>query len=252
MNIDLAGRHALVTGASRGIGRSIAVALGRCGAAVIVNFNRSEAAADEAVAAIEAAGGRAWAVQADVAIKTEVDRLFDTIRHHFGDRLDILVNNAGTLGGRYSIAQMPEDAWDHCMAVNVKSAFLCTQAAYHLLPDGKGRIVNVTSISARTGGGPCAAHYAAAKGALSSFTRNCARELAPRRITVNAVAPGLIKTDMHNDTPANEFEQATGRIPLGYAGSPDDIVGAVLYLCDPQASYVHGEIIEINGGMLMS
>ena len=253
LSVDLTGRTALVTGASRGIGRAIAVGLGRCGADVIVNYHTNAEAADQTVAMIADAGGQACAVQADVASKPDVDRLFDAVRERFGDRLDILVNNAGGPTDRHPLATMPEEAWRRCLALNLDSAFFCTQAAWSLLPDGAGRVINVTSISARTGGGPEACPYAAAKGGLSNFTRACAKEFAPRRITVNAIAPGVIETDLHKyGTPPEEFRAVVGRIPLGVAGQPEDVGGAVLLLCAPEGGYITGEIIEVNGGLLMS
>jgi len=253
LSVDLTGKTALVTGASRGIGRAITVGLGRCGADVIVNYHTNAKAADQTVAMIADAGGQACAVQADVASKPDVDRLFGAVRERFGDRLDILVNNAGGPTDRHPLATMPEEVWRRCLALNLDSAFFCTQAAWGLLPDGAGHVINVTSISARTGGGPEASPYAAAKGGLSNFTRACAKEFAPRRITVNAIAPGVIETDLHRyGTPPEEFRAVVGRIPLGAAGQPEDVVGAVLLLCAPEGGYITGEIIEVNGGLLMS
>jgi len=250
---DLIGRTALVTGASRGIGRAIAVGLGRCGVDVIVNYHTNAEAADQTVAMISDGGGEAHAVQADVASKPDVDRLFDAVRERFGDHVDILVNNAGGPTDRHPLSTMPEEVWRRCLALNLDSAFFCTQAAWGLLPDGIGRVINLTSISARTGGGPEASPYAAAKGGLSNFTRACAKEFAPRGITVNAIAPGVIETDLHRyGTPPEEFRAVVDRIPLGYAGLPEDVVGTVLLLCAPEGRYLTGEIIEVNGGLLMS
>jgi len=248
-----AGGIALVTGGGRGIGRAIAQALGRCGVRVIVNFRADEGAAAEVVKGIRDDGGEAWPVQADVATKAGVEALFAQVRQLSGDHLDFLINNAGGPAERHPVATMPEEVWDDCMATNLKSAFLCTQAAHDLLPDGSGRIVNVTSISARSGGGPGMSHYAAAKAGMSNFTRACAKELAPRRITVNGIAPGVIYTDLHkHGTPQQELDELETRIPLGRLGQVDDVAGIAVFLCSAGAAYITGEIIEVNGGLLMS
>jgi 3-oxoacyl-[acyl-carrier protein] reductase len=251
--VDLKGKTALVTGASRGIGRAIALGLGRCGAAVMVNYYSKAEAATELVEQIRCVGGRAHAVQADVGSRADIDRMFKEVRRIFENRLDILINNAGGPDLRYSIAEMPEEVWDRVFSVNLKSAFLCTQLAWPLLPDGSGRIINVTSISARTGGGPNLSHYAAAKAGLSNFTRACAKEFAARRITVNGLAPGVILTDLHrHGTPKDELENLEKVIPLHRLGNPDEVADVALFLCRPEASYITGEIIEINGGLLMN
>ena len=253
MDDELRGKTALVTGASRGIGRAIALGLGRRGVRVIVNYRESQAAAEEVVAEIHASGSEAWAVPADVGSKDAVTHLFEAVREHVGERLDVLVNNAGGPGKRYLIGSMPEEVWDRCLDVNLKSVFLCTQAAWDLLPDATGRIINVTSISARSGGPPGGAHYSAAKAALSNLTRACAKELAPRRITVNGIAPGVIYTDIHKQlTPPEKLEELKTQIPLGVLGEADDIVGATLFLASSHSAYITGEIIEVNGGMLMN
>ncbi|MBN2292973.1 MAG: 3-oxoacyl-ACP reductase FabG [Pirellulales bacterium] len=253
ITVNLKGKTALVTGGSRGIGRAIAESLGRCGVKVVVNYHSNAEAADETVAVIEAAGSRAWPVRADVSCKQEVDRLFEEVRRYVGDRLDILVNNAGGPGELTPIDSMTEESWDRCMAVNLKSVFLCTQAASAMLPDESGRIINVTSISARSGGGIGGAHYSAAKAGVSNFTRACAKEFAARKITVNGIAPGVIYTDIHkNMTTKSQLEELRRRIPLGYVGQAKDVAGGVLFLCSSQAEYITGEIIEINGGMLMN
>ena len=252
MLYDLTGKNALVTGASRGIGRAIAQGVAHAGAQVVVNYNSNHGAADEVVSDIQQAGGKAWPVQADVSVKSDVERLFSAARGHFDDRLDILVNNAGGPLDSHSLDLMPEEAWDHCIAVNLKSVFLCTQAAWHLLPDNTGRIINITSISARSGGDPMAIHYAAAKAGMSNFTRCAAKALAPRGITVNGIAPGVIDTDIHKfGTSEDKLKELTGLIPLARLGKPDDCAGAVQFLCSPAAAFITGEIMEINGGMRM-
>ena len=198
---------ALVTGGGRGIGRAVAEGLAAAGAAVVVNYLADEAAASRTVAGIRGSGGRAWAVQADVAEPAQVEALFAEARSLLGDRLDILVNNAGGPGTRRTVGEMSLEEWRRCLAVNLDGVFLCTRAALPLLADGRGRIVNVTSISARTGGPPGAGHYAAAKGGVSNFTRTCAKELAPRGITVNGVAP---RRDRHRPAPAGHVSGGAG------------------------------------------
>jgi len=253
MDGELKGKAALVTGASRGIGRAVAVGLGRAGVRVVVNYHSSGVAAEEVVEEIRAGGTDAWAVRADVGKKDEVEDLFRVARTHLGERLDILVNNAGGPGERHLIGSMPEEVWDRCLDVNLKSVFLCTQAAWDLLPDATGRIINVTSISARSGGPPGGAHYSTAKAGLSNLTRACAKELAPRRITVNGIAPGVIYTDIHKKlTPPDELDKLKTRIPLGVLGEAEDIVGTVLFLASSGSAYITGEIVEVNGGMLMN
>ena len=250
--VSLGGATALVTGGGRGIGRAIAVALGRAGAQVVVNYVADEAAALQAVAAIRDAGGQAWAARADVGDGDQVDALFAGVRERFGGRLDILVNNAGGPGTRLSVAEMTWAAWRQCLAVNLDSVFLCTRAGLPLLPDGYGRIINVTSISARTGAGPGSSHYAAAKGAVSNFTRACAKELAPRGITVNGVAPGVIDTDLHRrGTPPAELEAVTACVPLGRMGNPEDIAGAAVFLASDGSDYITGQTIVVDGGLLL-
>ena len=253
LKVDLTGRNAIVTGASRGIGRAIATALGANGAHVIVNYRSNVQAAEETVNKIQSAGGKAWPVQADISQPDNIARLFATAKERFGDRLDILINNAGGPNDLHPLATMPKQIWDECLATNLTAVFLCTQAAWPLLPDRTGRIINVTSISARSGGGPHMTQYAAAKGGLSNFIRACAKEFAPRGITVNGLAPGVIYTDAHKfGTPPEELADLKGKIPLARLGVAEDCVGAVLMLCSDQGAFITGEIIEINGGMMMN
>lgn len=243
---------ALVTGGGRGIGRAVAEALAKAGAAVVVNYLADEAAAQRTVDGIRGSGGRAWAVPADVADPAQVEGLFAETRRLLGGRLDILVNNAGGPGLRRPVAELSLEEWRRCLEVNLDGVFLCTRAALPLLPDGRGRIVNVTSISARSGGGPGGSAYAAAKAGVSNFTRACAKELAPRRITVNGVAPGVIDTDLHRrGTPAEELAAVTAQVPLGRIGGAGEAAAAVVFLCGGEAGYITGEILEVNGGLRM-
>ncbi len=251
-SMELNGRTAVVTGGGTGIGRAIALGLARYGAEVVVNYSKSQREAEETVAQIESYGRPALACRADVRRWPEVKALFEAAIDRFG-HVDILVNNAGGIVGQYATPEMPEEVWDQTFALNVKSVFLCSKAAIPLLPDKRGRIINVTSISARSGGGPKGVAYAAAKAAVSNMTRALAKELAPRGITVNAIAPGFIETRLHAiHTTPQEAATVIERIPLGRAGQPGDIAGVALLLASAAGGYITGEIIEVNGGLLMA
>lgn len=251
--MDFSGEVVWVTGSSTGIGRACAVALAREGRRVAVHYNRNEGAAREVAGEIESSGGEALLVGGDVSDAREVKRMVGEIKDCFG-RLDVLVNNAGSLLERRSLEEMDEDLWDRVMAVNLKSVYLCSQAALPLMKErGRGKIVNVTSVAARSGGGAGAIAYAAAKGGVSTLTRGMAKELIPDGIIVNAVAPGIITTPFHEQfTPDDVRDQMTGSIPAGREGTPEEVAAAVVYLASPQADYLVGEIIEVNGGMLMA
>lgn len=252
LSVDLGGKKALVTGASTGIGRAIALALARNGADVVVNYCSSRAAAEEVAAEIRAMGRLGLAIQADVSRKPEVQRLFAQAEAALGQTLDILVNNAGSLVSREPTAVMREETFDRVIAVNFKSTFLCSQAAIPRLADRTGRVVNLTSVAARNGGGPGAGVYAASKAAVSCFTKNLAKELAPRGITANAIAPGVIATPFHEKFSTPELmERFAAATPLGHNGVAEDCVGALLFLVSPEAGFITGETIEVNGGMLM-
>jgi 3-oxoacyl-[acyl-carrier protein] reductase len=251
LRVDLEGKTAVVTGGGTGIGRAICLALGRCGARVVVNYSRSEQEAAAVADGIRRSGSEALAVRADVTQWEEVQALFAAAVSTFG-RPHLLVNNAGGTFGKYPTAELPEEVWDQTLALNTRSVFLCCKAAIPLLPDGAGRIVNITSISARSGAGPGDLAYAAAKAAVDNMTRNLAKELAPRGITVNAVAPGVIDTRLHQNTPPDVYRELIRRIPLGRDGAPDDVAGAVLLLVSPEGGYITGELIAVNGGLLMS
>lgn len=244
---------AWVTGSSTGIGRACAVALAREGCKVAVHYNRSGDEAKKVVGVIESSGGEALLVGGDVSDAGEVKRMVGEVEERFG-RLDILVNNAGTLIERRSLEDMDEDLWDRVMDVNLKSVYLCSQAALPLMKRrGRGKIVNMTSVAARSGGGPGSVAYATAKGGVSTLTRAMAKELISDGIIVNAVAPGIITTPFHEQfTPDDVREKMAGNIPIGREGTPEEIAAAVVYLASPQADYLVGEILEINGGMLMS
>lgn len=243
---------AWVTGSSTGIGRAVAEGLAEGGCRVAVHYNRSEDEACKVVKGIESSGGEALLVGGDVADAGEVKRMVAEIEDHFG-RLDILVNNAGSLIERRSLEDMTEDLWDRVMDVNLKSVYLCSQAVLPLMKrQGGGRIVNMTSVAARNGGGPGSFAYATAKAGVSNLTRAMAKELVSDGILVNAVAPGIITTPFHEQfTPDDVREKMAGAIPIGREGAPEEVAGAVVFLASPAADYLVGEIIEVNGGLLM-
>ena len=253
MSQELLNKIALVTGASSGIGRAAARELAQQGADVAVHYNRNEAGARECVAEIEALGRRASAVQGNLVERAAARAVVDAALAHFG-RIDLLVNNAGDLIRRKGLGEMTEELWREVIDLNLSSVFFVTQAvAPGMIERGSGAIVNVTSISAHNGGGPGALAYAAAKGGLVSLTKAIAKELAPKRIRVNGVAPGLIgETGFHDRlTPPAVFEAVEKAIPLGRAGTPAEVGRVIAFLCGPGAAYLTGETIEVNGGMLM-
>jgi len=251
MNSDLQGKHALVTGGGTGIGRAIALGLGRAGATVVVNYSRSRGEAEATVADICKAGGQACAAQADVTDEAQVAGLLRAAVTAFGG-LDILVANAGGRTVDAPTAELTAEQWRQGLDLNCTSVFFCVKHAIPHLPAKSGRIVVTSSISARSGAGPGMVIYAAAKGALNNMVRNWAKELAPRGITVNAIAPGVIRTRLHEKfTAPDEYRKLIERIPLGRDGLPEDCVGAVLMLAGQGGGYITGQIIEINGGMAM-
>ena len=251
MEIQFPGRTVVVTGGGTGIGKALAVGGGASGAAVVVNHCRSASAAREVAAAIERAGSKAVAAQADVTRADQVQHLFDRAAAEFGS-VDILVNNAGGNIEKHPLRDCPESIWDRTVDLNLKSFFLCSKAAMPLLPDRTGRIINITSISGHTGGGVGGGAYGAAKAGVITLTRNLAHELAPRGITVNAIAPGIIDTPQHERfTNPEDYQALIERIPLGHDGKPEDLVGIVLLLASDAGSYITGETIHVNGGMLM-
>ncbi len=251
--MEFFGEVAWVTGSSTGIGRAVAEALARQGRKVVVHYNASGDEAREVVDGISSSGGEAMLVGGDVSDAGEVGRMVGEIEGRYG-RLDVLVNNAGSLVERRTLADMTEDLWDRVMGVNLKSVYLCSQAALPLMKrQGRGRIINLTSVAARNGGGPGSVAYATAKGGVSTLTRAMAKELVSENILVNGVAPGIITTPFHDRfTPPEMREQMTGAIPLGREGTPEETASVVAFLASPAADYLVGEIIEVNGGQLMS
>jgi 3-oxoacyl-[acyl-carrier protein] reductase len=250
--LDLTGRVALVTGASSGIGRATARALAECGAAVAINYHRNEAGAEQTRAGVVAAGGRAQIIQADVTRMSDVRALVNRATEELGP-IDILVNNAGSLIERLKILELTEERWDEVIDLNLKSAFLCSQmVAASMMERKTGAIVNVSSIAGRNGGALGSIHYSTAKGGLITMTKGLAKELAPYNVRVNAVSPGVIDTPYHEQFSTPEAMRAyVGGIPLARVGNPEEVASVIVFLASDAASYVCGETIEINGGMMM-
>jgi len=241
-------RVAVVTGASRGIGRSIALALAAKGA-TIVAVDVDQAATDAIVAELQAAGSKALAVVGNVTVPADVERMIDSSVEAFG-RVDILVNNAGiTRDGL--LMRMKDEDWDAVMNVNLKGAFLCTRAAFKVMSKQRyGRIINIASIVGQMGNAG-QANYCASKAGLIGLTKSNARELAKRSITVNAVAPGFIATAMTDALSEKVRDELTAQIPLERLGSADDIANAVVFLAGEQSGYITGHVLSVNGGMYM-
>jgi len=245
----LAEKTALVTGASRGIGRATALELAKAGAKVAVNFAGNHAAAQEVVSLIEAAGGQAMLVQADVGDAAAVDAMIKAVVERFG-KIDILVNNAGITKDNL-IMRMKEEEWDAVIHTNLKGIFNCTKAVTKLMMKQRyGRIVNMTSVVGVMGNAG-QSNYAAAKAGVIGFTKSMAKELASRNITVNAVAPGYISTDMTANLPEQARTELQSQIPLQRLGNPEDVAAAVLFLVSPGADYITGQTIHVDGGMVM-
>lgn len=251
-NSSLTGKVALVTGASSGIGRATAEALARQGARVAVNYHSNKAGAEEACNAIRTGGGRAVAIQADVRGAAGVKALVEQTVKELGP-VDILVNNAGSLVERLRILELTEERWDEVLDLNLKSAFLCSQAVAKSMMDRKaGAIINVSSVAGRNGGALGSIHYSSAKGGLITFTKGLAKEMAPFNVRVNAVSPGVIQTNFHDQFSTPEAMEAFRKvIPLGRVGTPEEVANVVCFLASEAASFLVGETVEINGGMLM-
>ena len=245
----LEGKVAVVTGASRGIGRAIALKLADEGAKVVVNYSGSQAKAEEVVATIREAGGEALAIQASVAKSDEVAALMDTAVKTFGS-LDILVNNAGITRDNL-LMRMKENEWDDVMDTNLKGVFLCTKAVTRqMMKQRAGRIINISSIVG-VAGNAGQANYVAAKAGVIGLTKTTAKELASRNILVNAIAPGFIETEMTAELPEELKQGMLTQIPLAKLGQPEDIAKAVIFLASEDANYMTGQTLHIDGGMVM-
>ena len=246
----LANKIAIVTGASRGIGRAIALDLAANGAGVVVNYNSSAESAQDVVQQIEQNGGKAMAIQANVARFDEAKSLIRAARDAFG-RIDILVNNAGTTRDML-LMMMREEDWDVVLDTNLKSMFNCSKAALRPMMRQKsgGRIINISSIVGIVGQGG-QTNYAASKAGIIGFTKALAKEMGPRQITVNAVAPGYFPTALTAELPDDLMEKALDLIPLGRLGEVQEVAYVVTFLASDRASYITGEVIKVDGGLAM-
>jgi len=249
VTIDLSGKVALVTGAGRGIGRATALQLGAAGARVAVNYNASEAAAEEVVGAIASDGGEARSIKADVSKSEEVDTMINTLVKEWG-RIDILVNNAGITRDNL-LMRMSQDEWDAVFETNLRSAYFTSKAVLRpMLRNRWGRIINLSSVVGLTGNAG-QANYAAAKAGIIAFTKSLAQEVASRNITANSIAPGFIATDITAVLPEELKATMLKAIPAERYGDPEDVANAVLFLASDLASYITGQVIHVNGGMAM-
>lgn len=247
MKIDLTGKVALVTGASRGIGRAISLALSVAGAKVAVNYRENEAMASEVVQEIERRGGSVLAWRADVADAGQVEAMVEGLISRF-DRIDILVNNAGIIRDRL-LLQMKEEDWREVLHTNLWGVYHCCKAAVKgMLLRRWGRIINVSSIRGEIGG-KGQSNYAASKGAINAFTHSLATELGPKGITVNAIAPGLIVTDMSQGMLPLADNFVRERIALRRPGKPEEVAAIAVFLASEEAGYVTGQVITVDGGM---
>ncbi|AZR72748.1 3-oxoacyl-[acyl-carrier-protein] reductase [Anoxybacter fermentans] len=247
--MNLNGKVAVVTGSSKGIGAAIALAYAKAGAEVAINYNRDKAGAEEIVRKIQAMGHKAKAYQADVSNPDQVKEFIDAVMNDFG-KIDILVNNAGITRDTL-LVRMKEEDWDRVMDVNLKSMFLCTKAvAKAMIKQRSGKIINITSVVGLIGN-PGQANYTAAKAGVIGFTKTVAKELGPRGIQVNAIAPGFIISQMTESLPEKVKEKMLSSIPLGRFGKPEDVADLALFLASDKSDYITGQVFNVDGGMVM-
>ena len=247
--MNLSGKVALVTGASRGIGKACALYLAELGAKVAINYSRSSEQADQVVAQIKEMGGEAIAIRADVSKQAEVEIMVDETIKSLGG-LDILINNAGVTKDTLLI-RMKEEDWDQVLDINLKGAFLVTKAAAkYMMKKRQGKIINISSVIGVSGNAG-QANYAASKAGIIGFSKSIAKELAPRGILVNIIAPGFIDTDMTDVLNDQVKEAILSQIPLGRYGDPEDIAYLVGFLSSDQSQYITGQVIHVDGGMVM-
>ena len=247
--MTLAGKVALVTGGSRGIGKAIVLALAGAGADVAINYAGNIAAAQEVASEVEAMGRKAVLVQGDVADTTVAAGIIEKVVTELG-KIDILVNNAGITRDAL-LVRMEEEDWDAVLTTNLKGVFNCTKAAVkYMMKQKSGKIVNISSVVGVTGNAS-QANYAAAKAGCIGFTKSVAKELGSRGINVNAIAPGLIATDMTKDLPEKVIKEMESGIPLKRVGEPKDVANAVLFLVSEEAAYITGQTLNVDGGMVM-
>lgn len=248
----LQGKVAVVTGGARDIGRQVSLKLAKEGAKVVVNYFDNEADADETLKLIKDGGGEAISVQGDMTKAADVKRLFDNAVSAFSGKVDVMVHVVGGLVGRHQITEMEEKFWDFLMDVNAKSTFLATREVVPHMLDG-GSIIYFSSQASRDGGGPGASAYAASKGAVMTFTRAMAKELGPKNIRVNAVAPGMIATSFHDRFTKDEVrERVAAGTPLKREGNADEVADLIAYLASNESSFLTGLNVDINGGLYFS
>jgi 3-oxoacyl-[acyl-carrier protein] reductase len=249
MALSLENKVALITGGSRGIGRAIALEFAARGAAIVVNYHKSPESAEEVVKQIQAAGGKAAAYQADVSDFKQADGLVKFAVETFGD-LSILVNNAGITRDQV-IMMMPEADWDAVINTNLKSTFNCSKIAVkHMMRKRVGRIINMASVAGQMGN-PGQTNYSASKAGQIGFTKALAREVAARNITVNAIAPGFVDTEILADMTPETLESALKMVPLARKGKPEEIAYAAAFLASDEAAYITGQVLGVDGGMAM-